>query len=126
MLTGAPGTGKTRTIVAMLAAYIQKYPCNLIALAAPTGKSSLPHERVSPGNFKLIDLPDTIRQKIIDSSKATTLHRLMGSRLGSVDFQRNNKNPLPCHLVVVDEASMIDLSLMAKLCDALRRRRNSS
>ena len=120
LLTGAPGTGKTRTIVAMLAAYIQKYPCNLIALAAPTGKAAFRMRESVLETLKLIDLPDTIRQKIIDSSKATTLHRLMGSRLGSVDFQRNNKNPLPCHLVVVDEASMIDLSLMAKLCDALR------
>ena len=120
LLTGAPGTGKTRTIVAMLAAYIQKYPCNLIALAAPFGKAAFRMRESVTETLKLIDLPDTIRQKIIDSSKATTLHRLMGSRLGSVDFQRNNKNPLPCHLVVVDEASMIDLSLMAKLCDALR------
>jgi exodeoxyribonuclease V alpha subunit len=120
LLTGGPGTGKTRTIVAMLAAYIQKYPRHLIALAAPTGKAAFRMRESVLQNLKLIDLPDSTRQKIIDSTKATTLHRLLGSRLGSVDFQRNKKNPLPFHLVVVDEASMIDLSLMAKLCDALR------
>lgn len=120
LLTGGPGTGKTRTIVTMLAAYIQKYPSNLIALAAPTGKAAFRMRESVLQTLKLIDLPDTTRQKIIDSAKATTLHRLLGSRLGSVDFQRNKKNPLPFQLVVVDEASMIDLSLMAKLCDALR------
>ena len=120
LLTGGPGTGKTRTIVAMLAAYIQKYPSNLIALAAPTGKAAFRMRESVLQTLKLIDLPDATRQKIIESAKATTLHRLLESRLGSVHFQRNKKNPLPCHLVVVDEASMIDLSLMAKLCDALR------
>jgi len=120
LLAGGPGTGKTRTIVAMLAAYIHEHPNHLIALAAPTGKAAFRMRESVLQSLKLIELPDSIRQKIIDSSKATTLHRLLGSRMGSMDFQRNKRNPLPAHLVVVDEASMIDLPLMAKLCDALR------
>jgi len=120
LLAGGPGTGKTRTIVAMLAAYIHEHPNHLIALAAPTGKAAFRMRESVLQSLKLIELPDSIRQKIIDSSKATTLHRLLGSRMGSMDFQRNKRNPLPAHLVVVDEASMIDLPLMAKLCDALQ------
>ena len=120
LLSGGPGTGKTRTIVAMLAAYIHEHPNHLIALAAPTGKAAFRMRESVLQSLKLIELPDSIRQKIIDSSKATTLHRLLGSRMGSMDFQRNKRNPLPAHLVVVDEASMIDLPLMAKLCDALQ------
>ena len=120
LLSGGPGTGKTRTIVAMLAAYIHEHPNHLIALAAPTGKAAFRMRESVLQSLKLIELPDSIRQKIIDSSKATTLHRLLGSRMGSMDFQRNKRDPLPAHLVVVDEASMIDLPLMAKLCDALR------
>ena len=119
LLTGGPGTGKTRTIVAMLAAYIKEYPGNLIALAAPTGKAAFRMRESVLQTLKKIDLPVATRQKIIDSAKATTIHRLLGSKIGSVDFHRNKKNPLPHHLVVVDEASMVDLSLMAKLCDAL-------
>ena len=120
LLSGGPGTGKTRTIVAMLAAYIHEHPNHLIALAAPTGKAAFRMRESVLQSLKLIELPDSIRQKIIDSSKATTLHRLLGSRMGSMDFQRNKRNPLPAHLVVVDETSMIDLPLMAKLCDALQ------
>ena len=120
LLSGGPGTGKTRTIVAMLAAYIQEHPNHLIALAAPTGKAAFRMRESVLQSLKWIELPDSIRQKIIDSTKATTLHRLLGSRMGTTDFQRNKRNPLPAHLVVVDEASMIDLPLMAKLCDALR------
>jgi exodeoxyribonuclease V alpha subunit len=120
LLSGGPGTGKTRTIVAMLAAYIHEYPNQIIALAAPTGKAAFRMRESVLQSLNWIELPDSIRQKIIDSTKATTLHRLLGSRMGSMDFQRNKRNPLPAHLVVVDEASMIDLPLMAKLCDALR------
>ena len=122
LLTGGPGTGKTRTIVAMLASYIKEHPDNIIALAAPTGKAALRMRESVLQTLKLIELPDALRQKIIDSSRATTLHRLLGSKTGSVDFERSKRSPLPCHLVVVDEASMIDLSLMAKLCDALQEK----
>jgi len=122
LLTGGPGTGKTRTIVAMLAAYIKEHPDTIIALAAPTGKAAFRMRESVLQTLKLIELPDTLSQKIIDSTRATTLHRLLGSKTGSVDFERNKRSPLPCHLVVVDEASMIDLPLMAKLCDALQEK----
>jgi exodeoxyribonuclease V alpha subunit len=120
LLTGGPGTGKTRTIVAMLAAYCMEHPDKMIALAAPTGKAAFRMRESVMQALELIELPESIRMKILDSSKATTIHRLLGSRIGSVDFDRNEKNTLPYDLMVVDEASMIDLPLMAKLCQALR------
>ena len=120
LLTGGPGTGKTRTIVAMLAAYCMEHPDKLIALAAPTGKAAFRMRESVMQALELIELPESARKKILDSSKATTLHWLLGTRIGSVDFQRNEKNTLPYDLVVVDEASMIDLPLMAKLCQTLR------
>ena len=120
LLTGGPGTGKTRTIVAMLVAQLQAKPDMRIALAAPTGKAAFRMRESVLGTMESLDLPDSIRPALLDSSRSTTLHRLLGSRVGSVDFYRNKQNPLPHDLVVVDEASMMDLPLMAKLCAALR------
>jgi exodeoxyribonuclease V alpha subunit len=120
LLTGGPGTGKTRTIVAMLAAHLQVNPDMRIALAAPTGKAAFRMRESVLETMDSLNLPDSICTSIVNSALSTTLHRLLGSRMGSVDFRRNKINPLPYDLVVVDEASMVDLPLMAKLCDALR------
>ena len=120
LLTGGPGTGKTRTIVAILAAYLQANPGMLVALAAPTGKAAFRMRESVLETMGSLDLPDSIRSALLDSARSTTLHRLLGSRIGSVEFRRNKGNPLPHELIVVDEASMVDLPLMAKLCAALR------
>ena len=120
LLTGGPGTGKTRTIVAILAAYLQANPGMLVALAAPTGKAAFRMRESVLETMGSLDLPDSIRSALLDSARSTTLHRLLGSRIGSVEFRRNKGNPLPHDLIVVDEASMVDLPLMAKLCAALR------
>ena len=69
---------------------------------------------------KELQLPVPIMEKLIDSAKASTLHRLLGSKNGSVDFIRNKQNRLPYDLVIIDEASMVDLPLMAKLCESLK------
>ena len=120
LLTGGPGTGKTRTIVTMLAAHLDATPGMRIALAAPTGKAAFRMRESILETMGSLDLPDSIRSVLLDSARSTTLHRLLGFRAGSVDFRSNKENPLPHDLVVVDEASMVDLPLMAKLCDALR------
>ncbi len=119
LLTGGPGTGKTRTIVTMLAAHLQANPGMLVALAAPTGKAAFRMRESILETMGSFDLPYSIRSALLDSARSTTIHRLLGSRIGSVEFRRNKGNPLPHDLVVVDEASMVDLPLMAKLCDAL-------
>jgi len=120
LLTGGPGTGKTRTIVSILVAQLQKNPETSIALAAPTGKAAFRMRESVLRTMETLELPDSIRPALLDCSHATTLHRLLGSKLGSVDFHRNQKNPLPHDMVVVDEASMVDLPLMSKLCASLR------
>ena len=119
LLTGGPGTGKTRTIVVMLAALIQANPSLRIALAAPTGKAAFRMRQSVLQTMDALDLPEGIRSSLSDCAEATTLHRLLGWQPG-VDFRRNGKNPLPHDMVVLDEASMVDLPMMAKFCSALR------
>ena len=129
VITGGPGTGKTTTVVNLLAALQavagksperagRKYR---IRLAAPTGKaaarlnesiggavSRLPLGEL-PGNVELNDIP----------SRVTTLHRLLGSRPDTRKFRHNRDNPLLVDILVIDEASMVDVDLMASVFDAL-------
>ena len=120
LLTGGPGTGKTRTIVIMLAALLHAKPKLRVALAAPTGKAAFRMRESVLQTMDVLDLPDTIRSALVDCAEATTLHRLLGWQPGSVDFKRNAKNTLLQDLVILDEASMVDLPMMAKFCTALR------
>ena len=119
LLTGGPGTGKTRTIVIMLAALLKAKPKLRVALAAPTGKAAFRMRESVLQTMDVLDLPDTIRSALVDCAEATTLHRLLGWQPGSVDFKRNAKNTLLQDLVILDEASMVDLPMMAKFCTAL-------
>jgi len=129
VITGGPGTGKTTTVVNLLAALQavagesleragRKYR---IRLAAPTGKaaarlnesiggavSRLPLAEL-PGNVDLTDIP----------TRVTTLHRLLGSRPDTRKFRHNRDNPLLVDILVIDEASMVDVDLMASVFDAL-------
>ncbi|RUO43958.1 exodeoxyribonuclease V subunit alpha [Aliidiomarina taiwanensis] len=125
IITGGPGTGKTTTVIRLLALLqglqqSQKRPPLNIRLAAPTGKAAA---RLSESLTKGIeqvklsgDLADC-RQDI--PTDVTTLHRLLGSRPGSRHFRHHAKQPLPADLVVIDEASMVDVEMLAKLFDAL-------
>lgn len=122
VLTGGPGTGKTRTIVMVLAALLQAEPNLGVALAAPTGKAAFRMRESVLQNMNALDLPESIRDALSKCAQASTLHRLLGSKAGSVDFLRDAKKPLPHDVIVVDEASMVDLPLMAKLCSALREK----
>lgn len=115
LLTGGPGTGKTATIGRLLQLLQDQAAENSIqlrvALAAPTGKAAT---RLSES------LRATLGTQIdSDFPEAKTLHRLLGSKPNSVQFQHNALNPLPLDVLIVDEASMIDLPLMCKLLEAL-------
>ncbi|AOY89407.1 exodeoxyribonuclease V subunit alpha [Marinobacter salinus] len=129
VITGGPGTGKTTTVVKLLAA-LQAIAGksgqrggrkHRIRLAAPTGKaaarlnesiggavSRLPLSQL-PGNVTPDDIP----------TRVTTLHRLLGSRPDTRRFRHNRDNLLLVDILVIDEASMIDMDLMASVFDAL-------
>ena len=119
IITGGPGTGKTTTILKILAILQQIHQNELsIALAAPTGKAANRlQESMADGKLKL-KFSDAINQAIPDEVK--TIHRLLGSKPQSVYFKHNADNPLVHDLIVVDEASMVDLALMSKLVSALK------
>ena len=126
IITGGPGTGKTTTLTKLLSLIIQLNEASPhhhklnIFLAAPTGKAAA---RVSESIAKALDklqVPEGIKQQI--PKTACTLHRLLGSRPDSRQFQHHVSNPLLADMVIIDEASMIDLEMMASLLAALPTR----
>ncbi|WP_286975145.1 exodeoxyribonuclease V subunit alpha [Pseudomonas sp.] len=121
MITGGPGTGKTTTVVRLLAllqeaAMATGAPLRL-SLAAPTGKAAARLTESISGQVASLPVAEAVRRQI--PSNVTTLHRLLGSRPDSRHFRHDVGNPLPLDVLVVDEASMIDLEMMANLLDAL-------
>ena len=120
IITGGPGTGKTTTVVKILALLqeLSDGPLN-IALAAPTGKAAMRLQESIGLNKHALPCSELIKQEIPDH--VMTLHRLLGARPPSPYFKYNNDNPLPYDIVVVDEVSMIDLPLMSKLVSALKK-----
>jgi len=121
IISGGPGTGKTSTVIKILALLLEQREVEpvRIALAAPTGKSAM-RLKESIGLMKeTLDCVDSIK-KLIPHDVAT-IHRLLGPIGGSVRFRYSDKNPLPYDVVIIDEASMVALPLMAKLAAALKQ-----
>ena len=128
IVTGGPGTGKTTTVVRLLAvlqALAIASPAARalrIRLAAPTGKAAARLNESIAGavaDLILAGLPDgeAVREAI--PVEVTTLHRLLGSRPDTRHFRHHAGNPLPVDVLVVDEASMVDLEMMAAVLAAL-------
>ncbi|MDQ8038198.1 MAG: exodeoxyribonuclease V subunit alpha [Pedobacter sp.] len=119
LVSGGPGTGKTTTVVKMLA-LLQAQAGNTplrILLAAPTGKAAQRlSESIRTAKQKL-SLPEAVIASIPEA--AQTLHRLLGAQGDTGRFRHDGKNPLACDLLLVDEASMIDLGLMQAMLAAL-------
>ncbi|VWC03335.1 putative exodeoxyribonuclease V alpha chain [Burkholderia aenigmatica] len=114
IVSGGPGTGKTTTVVGVLACLLDAHPGLRVALAAPTGKAA---QRMQEAlHARAGDLPPELAARLPDTSY--TLHRLLGGG-GAAGFRHHRDNPLPYDLIVVDEASMIDVALAAHLLDAL-------
>jgi exodeoxyribonuclease V alpha subunit len=115
IITGGPGTGKTTTVARLLALLYSQQPNLKVALAAPTGKAAA---RMAE-SLKRATLPvdDAISQRF-QSLIPTTIHRLLGVIKGSPYFRHNADNPITADVLIVDESSMIDLALLAKLMDA--------
>src|SRR5471032_1710426 len=121
IVTGGPGTGKTTTVVRLLAllqapAVAAGKPLR-IRLAAPTGKAAARLTESISAQVRSLTVAEAVRDKI--PSDVTTVHRLLGSRPGTRHFRHHAGNRLPLDVLVVDEASMIDLEMMANLLDAL-------
>ena len=108
MISGGPGTGKTHTIVKILSAHLKLNPELRFALAAPTGKAAM---RISQSMSKqgfAFELPEVL-----------TLQRLLGQSKDGNRFAYHAQNPLELDLLIVDEASMIDLFLFVRMLEAL-------
>ncbi len=121
IITGGPGTGKTTTIARFLGALMSTSDRPLrIALAAPTGKAAARMTQALRFASERADFPATHRAALQEIS-ATTMHRMLGWRHGSsTRFQYDRGNRLPHDLVVIDETSMVSLTLMARLLEAMR------
>ncbi|KAB0632178.1 AAA family ATPase, partial [Burkholderia stagnalis] len=114
IVSGGPGTGKTTTVVGVLACLLDAHPDLRVALAAPTGKAA---QRMQEAlHARAGELPPELAARLPNTSY--TLHRLLGGG-GAAGFRHHRDNPLPYDLIVVDEASMIDVALAAHLLDAL-------
>src|SRR5690625_420091 len=118
VISGGPGTGKTTTVLKILLLLFENNVDVRVRLVAPTGKAAARlQESIRDGLAKL-GCDDHLREKI-EQLEASTIHRLLGAVSDSVYFRHNAENPLVADLIVLDEASMVDLPLMAKLFEAL-------
>jgi exodeoxyribonuclease V alpha subunit len=123
LVSGAPGTGKTMTVVALVRAAIwMGMPADAVAIAAPTGKAA---QRLSEAlSVGLAASVGDIAQEAlrVNPPLPVTLHRLLGWSPTAGRFVHHEGHPLTHRLVIVDEASMIDLAMMDRLLRALPER----
>lgn len=109
IITGGPGTGKTTTVAKILNILYDIDPALKVVLAAPTGKAAA----------RLAESLRNFKNEKFQSLSPGTIHRLLKSKRDSPYFHHNAANPLNYDVVIVDECSMIDVALFAKLLDAI-------
>jgi exodeoxyribonuclease V alpha subunit len=114
VISGGPGTGKTTTVVNLLACLIEADPNCRIALAAPTGKAAA--RMAEAIRERARHLPPEIAARL--PTEAQTVHRLLRSRTRG-GFLHGSDHPLAIDALIVDEASMLDLALAARLLEAV-------
>ena len=115
IISGGPGTGKTTTVAALLGCLLSAEPTLRIALAAPTGKAAA--RMLDALRARAATLPAAVRERLPQTSY--TLHRLLGVTPQPGRFRHHAGYPLALDVLVVDEASMLDLALATRLVDAL-------
>lgn len=122
VISGGPGTGKTTTIIKVLALLVELHQQKnesplVIKLAAPTGKAAARLTESIGGAKGRLQLEAKISDAVPEQS--STLHRLLGVIPGSGKYRHHKDNPLHLDVLVLDEASMIDLPMMAALLEAM-------
>lgn len=123
VITGGPGTGKTTTVTRLLLVLQELYAHKLhIKLVAPTGKAASRLEESIQQALCFLQQSMGLSESLLQSvpQKASTLHSLLGVNAFNDNTRHNAHNPLQLDVLVVDETSMIDLPLMAKLVNALK------
>lgn len=121
VISGGPGTGKTSIVVSVLRA-LSRLDCKpeRIAIAAPTGKAANRLAESIRSYLSALAEPGPLDRALIDSKiEPRTLHRLLGWSPSRSKFRHQAHNPLPADVVIVDEASMIDLEMMGALLGAV-------
>jgi exodeoxyribonuclease V alpha subunit len=116
IITGGPGTGKTTTVAKILSILFKLNPGLMVALAAPTGKAAA---RMAESLKAASANIDAAVAENIQSLEPSTIHRLLKSEPDTPYFKHNKQNPLSHDVVIIDESSMIDVALFAKLLDAV-------
>ena len=125
VMAGGPGTGKTTTVARIVALLHEQAtalgaPPPRVALAAPTGKAAARLAEAVHAEAATLDTDAAVRRAVLGTS-ATTIHRLLGWQPGNRSrFRHDRSNQLGHNVVIVDESSMVSLSLMARLLDAVR------
>jgi exodeoxyribonuclease V alpha subunit len=125
VVAGGPGTGKTTTVARIVALLLEQAEAGggrppLIALAAPTGKAAARLQEAVHEEAARMPVGEPVRSALRELS-ASTLHRLLGWRPGSHSrFKHDRANRLPHDVVIVDETSMVSLTMMARLLEAVR------
>lgn len=118
VINGGPGTGKTYTVARLLLALQTAFDGALnIQLAAPTGKAAQRLNESIAANLQRIDVSEKLRNSMPEDAK--TLHRLLGIQRFGVQTRYHQDQPLDCDVLIIDEASMVDVALMARVVRAL-------
>ncbi len=120
IITGGPGTGKTTTVAKLLALLFRENKQLKVALAAPTGKAGVRIQESLRNSVENNDFfKHSVLKEMIENCKSFTIHRLLGYRHNSPYFRHDEDNYLNYDVIIVDEASMIDVPMFCKLLSAV-------